>query len=355
MYEDVTYEDILKRMLDRVPDTMDKREGSVIYDALAPAAVELQLMYIEFDIILNETFGDTASREYLIRRAAERGITPYAASYASLKAESTPTDLDIPIGSRFSLGTLNYVITSKIQDGQYVVQCETEGTVGNKYFGSLIPIEYIDGLETIEITELLIPGEDEEDTEDLRERYFETFETKAYGGNKKDYIQKVTAISGVGSCKVTPVWNGGGTVLLTILNSEYDKASSTLIATVQETIDPTQDGSGVGVAPIGHVVTVQTVDEVTINISTSITFQEGYSFEGLKTAITEAVEAYLLEIRETWADEDASVVRISQIETRILNITGIIDVSNTKVNGSTSNLVLGAYEIPVLGVISSND
>lgn len=40
MYENVTYEDILQRMLDRVPDSMDKREGSIIYDALAPAAVE---------------------------------------------------------------------------------------------------------------------------------------------------------------------------------------------------------------------------------------------------------------------------------------------------------------------------
>ena len=47
MYENITYESILQRMLDRIPDDMDKREGAVIYDALAPAAVELQLMYIE--------------------------------------------------------------------------------------------------------------------------------------------------------------------------------------------------------------------------------------------------------------------------------------------------------------------
>jgi uncharacterized phage protein gp47/JayE len=56
VYEDVTYEVILQRMLDRVPDTIDKREGSVIYDALAPAAVELQLMYIELDTILKLAF-----------------------------------------------------------------------------------------------------------------------------------------------------------------------------------------------------------------------------------------------------------------------------------------------------------
>ena len=49
MYENITYESILQRMLDRIPDDMDKSEGAVIYDALAPAAVELQLMYIELD------------------------------------------------------------------------------------------------------------------------------------------------------------------------------------------------------------------------------------------------------------------------------------------------------------------
>lgn len=87
MYENITYEDILQRMLDRVPNNMDKREGSIIYDALAPAAIELQLMYIELDVIMNESFADTASREYLIKRASERGITPEPATNAILKGD----------------------------------------------------------------------------------------------------------------------------------------------------------------------------------------------------------------------------------------------------------------------------
>ena len=353
MYENITYEDILQRMLDRVPNSMDKREGSIIFDALAPAAVELQLMYIEFDIILTETFGDTASREYLIRRAAERGVIPYAATNAVLKAVATPSTINVAVGSRFSLNELNYIVTEKIADGEYKVMCETTGVIGNSYFGDLIPINYIQGLETIKITELLIPGEDEEDTESIRERYFATFDTKPYGGNKKDYIQKTNALAGVGSTKVKPVWNGGGTVLLTILDSEYNKASDTLVQFVQNEIDPTKDGTGVGIASIGHVVTVQTADEVVVTISTNITFQEGYSFSSQKTAIEEAINAYLLEIRKVWADETASVVRISQIETRILNLTGVVDINNTKINGAASNLVLGEYEIPVLGGVSN--
>lgn len=352
MFENMSYEGILQRMLDRVPNTFDKREGSIIFDALAPAAMEMMSMYIELERVMTETFADTASREYLIKRTAERGITPYPASRASLKAKITPENLELTMGSRFSLNDLNYIVTSKIEDGFYTVECETEGSIGNKYFGSLIPIDYIDGLESIEIVELLIPGEDEESTDSIRKRYFETFGSQAFGGNQKDYIQKTNAISGVGSTKVTPTWNGGGTVLLIILDSEFNKASSALVEKVQNEIDPTGDASGQGIAPIGHVVTVRTVDEVVININTAITFQEGYSFNGAKQEITNAIDTYLLEIRKAWAEENSSVVRISQIETRIMNITGVVDVAGTTINGETSNLVLDSYSIPILGAIT---
>lgn len=350
MYENVTYELIMNRMLDRVSDQVDKREGSVIWDALAPAAVELELMYIEFELILQETFGDTASREYLIRRAKERGITPYPATYALLKGEF---NIDVPIGSRFSLNELNYSVVEQIGTGVFKMECEALGVQGNKYFGDLIPIEYIDGLQTAKLTELLIPGEDEEDTESLRTRYFESFDTKPFGGNQKDYIQKTNSIAGVGSTKVTPIWDGGGTVKLTILNSEFDKASSELVNTVQQEIDPTKDGHGVGIAPIGHIVTVNTADEIAVNITSNIIFDEGYSFTGQKQNIIDAISAYLLELRKEWANQTNLVVRIAQIETRILAIKGIIDISGTKINGAASNLTLTKYQIPVMGGVST--
>lgn len=354
MYENMSYEGILERMLNRIPNTFDKREGSIIYDALAPAAMEIMSMYLELENIMNETFADTASREYLIKRAAERGIIPDPAAKAVLKAKTKPETLDIAIGSRFSFNELNYAVTSKIESGFYMVECETAGTIGNKYFGNLIPIDYIDGLESIETVELLIPGEDEESTDSIRKRYFDTFGSQAYGGNKKDYIQKTNAISGVGSTKVTPVWNGGGTVLLTILDSEFNKASSTLVQKVQNEIDPTQDGKGVGIAPIGHIVTVKTAEEVTINISTNVTVQTGYIFDDVKNTITEAVENYLLGIRKEWADEEASsVVRISQIEARIMNVDKVLDVTGTKINGTADNCTLTAYQIPILGVVTN--
>lgn len=349
MFEHMTYEVILQRMLDRVPQNLDKREASIIYNALAPAAVELQNMYIEFDWILNQSFADTAQREYLIKRCAERRIFPEEATKAILEGHF---NIDIPIGSRFSLDNLNYRAIAKISDGVFQMECETPGEIGNQKLGTLIPIDYIDGLTTAELTAVLIPGEDEEDTEVLRQRYFNSFETNPYGGNKQDYIQKTNAIPGVGSTKVTPVWNGGGTVLITILDVNFNKASNVLIDTVQDILDPAGNpGKGDGIAPIGHVVTVNTADEVIVNISTTVTLDTGYNWSMVEADVIAVIDEYLLEIRKEWANNSLNIVRIAQIDTRILTIDGIIDITGTKINGVAENLNLGEYEIPVLGTV----
>ena len=47
MYETQTFETIMDRCLSRVSSSVDKREGSVIYDALAPACAELATLYTE--------------------------------------------------------------------------------------------------------------------------------------------------------------------------------------------------------------------------------------------------------------------------------------------------------------------
>ncbi len=57
------------------------------------------------------------------------------------------------------------MLRKKIADGIYKVECEELGNIGNQYLGEMIPMEYIKGLQTACLTGILIPGEDEEDTE----------------------------------------------------------------------------------------------------------------------------------------------------------------------------------------------
>lgn len=397
MYENVNYETILKRMLARVPDKFDKREGSVLWDTHSPTAIEFQILYIELDAILREVYGDTASREFLILRCKERGLHPYPATNAVLKGVFTPANIDVS-GQRFNIGNVNYIVGEKIADGEYQVQCEALGITGNQYLGNMIPIEYIKGLQTAELTEILIPGEDEEETEDLRKRYFGSFDESSFGGNRSDYLKKTNEIPGVGRTKVTRVWNAnispaamfpgenveawynsikgtlseeirnwldsvfhaakekklttGGTVLLTIINSEFEIASDALVQTVQTVIDPEVNaGEGFGLAPIGHVVKVESAKARQITIKSTLTFKQGYGWGNLQSSLEEAVSAYLLELRKEWADSSYLVVRISQIDTRLLRVSGVVDVQDTSINGEKDNLTLGEYEIPVLGGI----
>ena len=354
MAENNTFETILNAMLAHVPTSIDKREGSFIYDSLAPTAVELQNMYIQSDYVLNETFADTASRENLIRRAAERGITIQPATNAIVKGEFTPNTLEIPIGARFSLDEFNYSVTEKISDGIYKLQCEETGADANFKFGQLIPIDYINGLQYAEIASILIPGEDEESTESLRKRYFANLENQAFGGNITDYKQKVNSLSGIGGVKVYPVWNGGGTVKLVIINSDFQKPSDELISMTQTAIDPIQNqGQGLGIAPIGHVVTVIGVNETVLNIASEFTLQNGYQWADVETNIKSTIQNYFDELNSTWADSENLIVRISQLETRLLNLDGVIDIANTKINNNDSNFVLNADSIAILGEVNN--
>lgn len=141
MYEDQTYENILDRSLARVASDVDKREGSVIMNAIAPVSAEHTDVYIQLGNIVNNGYADTAVREFLILRCKERGIIPYEATKATLKGKF---NMEIPIGSRFNLNELNYVATAFMEsaDGYfyYQMECETEGTNGNKFSESLAPL-----------------------------------------------------------------------------------------------------------------------------------------------------------------------------------------------------------------------
>ena len=101
------------------------------------------------------------------------------------------------------------------------------------------------------------------------------------------------------------------------------------------------------------MVKVASAEPVQMFITTTVTFEEGYNWSNTKTAIQDAVNAYLLELRQGWADSTTIIVRISQVETRILGVKGVLDISNTTINGKASNMTLTQYEIPVLGGVSA--
>lgn len=353
MYEEMTYDYILADAKAEAGDGIQKGEGSLVFNALSALAFELEKLYIEANYILNEGFAATADMDGLVQIAANRGLTrkPATNAYVSVTA-----NVALPMGWRASLKGYNYIVTEEldVSDHIYKAMCEETGSGPNELLGQLTPIDYVDGLTSAVITEVLIAGDDDETQEELYIRYLESFSTEAFGGNITAYKTIVNAMDGVGGCKVYPVWNGVGTVKVVVISSDYGEPSSYLINQIQEALVPTDGGTGYGFAPIDHDVTVAAVAPVTVNVATTITYTAGYSWATIGEQITEAVENYIKSVAEDWPEGDArteSLVYVSRLEAAVLNVTGVTDIQGTTLNGSTTNLRLTSEQIPVMGTL----
>ena len=345
----LTYDALLQRALRRVSSQMDTSEGSFLFDAIAPCVAELYEAYLYIDELEKRVFADTAYGEYLERRTAERGIYRKPTTYSIRKAYF---NVDVPIGSRWAKEELVYTVTEKVQEGVFLTKANQTGAIGNRYSGELVNMDFIENLESATLGEVVIAGEDEEEDESLRLRYFSSFEKEAFGGNKRDYEEKIGKIEGVGVVKVYPTWAGGGTVKVRLLDAEYNVPSPEFVQTVQELVDPIGTrGEGLGIAPIGHKVTVEGAEEVEVQITTQLTFK-GTSWENVRQDVEAVVERYFRELRSKWSGDDV-VVRISQIEARLLDIEGIIDAQGTKLNESSNNLYLTDEQVPVLSGVAN--
>lgn len=376
-----TYDYILTEALSKVPDNVDKREGSIIRDALSPCCYEAAKHILYLADIIEQTYIETANGLWLDGRVIEGGITRDPATYAK-KLGVFKTQLDEPcqisIGQSFSTvgdTILNYTAVQvyanedgDVVPGSYVMQCNTVGSVGNSYIGRIVPNDYIEKLASAEITTLLYPGEEEESDDSLRERFLANLMKTAFGGNIAQYRQWAKEIPGIGGVQVYPVWAGGGTVKLSIIDTDYNSCSSEFCQTILEKFDPEnsdgETGLGLGIAPIGHKVTVSTPLPRTINVSGKITLLPGYKLEILMPDIKAALENYLLSLREAWENSDdennySVTVYLGRINFAILNVKGVSSAYELKLNETDTDIKLtetsSLQEIPVLGTVSLDE
>lgn len=376
-----TYDYILTEALSKVPDNVDKREGSIIRDALSPCCYEAAKHILYLADIIEQTYIETANGLWLDGRVIEGGITRDPATYAK-KLGVFKTQLDEPcqisIGQSFSTvgdTILNYTAVQvyanedgDVVPGSYIMQCNTVGSVGNSYIGRIVPNDYIEKLASAEITTLLYPGEEEEPDDSLRERFLANLMKTAFGGNIAQYRQWAKEIPGIGGVQVYPVWAGGGTVKLSIIDTDYNSCSSEFCQTILEKFDPENSGGetglGLGIAPIGHKVTVSTPLPRTINVSGKITLLPGYKLETLLPQIKLALEEYLLSLRQAWENSDdennySVIVYLGRINFAILNVKGVSSAYELQLNGTDTDIRLtetsSLQEIPVLGTVSLDE
>ena len=360
----------LDLMLENVPDDIDQREGSVIYDALAPTAMVLAQHSLASANIIKQTYVKTAQGKFLDYRAEEHGTSRYAATQTEVKAKFLDSDgntiNNVQIGDQFaSIGEtpIFYTVQKINEDLTGELTADDPGTIANSYIGQILPVTSNDSLSWAEITEIVAPARDEETDDHLRDRLLRADDWIAYGGNITDYLAMLNKISEVGAGQVYPVWNGAGTVKLVIVDNSLMPASAELVKKVKNIIDPVDNESqGYGLAPIDHQVTVVAPTPLTVNIAATVNIDGTHGVDIVKAKIKTAIEEYFKLLRQSWNSIDAKTGRgysqtiyRSKILSQIMMVDGVINASVPTLNGSDQDIALvfdnQTSQLPVLGEV----
>lgn len=365
-FSQATYRVILDYMLSQVPDTYDKRDGSPIPTALGPAAFVFEGFFLNLNIVQQQAFVQTATGEALDMLGTIAGLTRYPAS-AAVRLGTFNTA--VPIGSRFSTingdDSIDFTVTAETDSpNQYQLTADTTGTIGNAYTGQILPITTIPGLTTAAISDILVPGDNEEDDAELRARIVTALNERPFGGNIANYREAIMEIDGVGAVQVYPTWNGGGTVKCSVLGADWRPASEELVETVQNAIDPPPNqGLGLGLAPIGAQVTIVAPTALAIDVAATLVLAAGYELAQVQVPVQQSVEAYIQTVRESWATNTAQTtvtyaadIYLSRVTAAIVAAPGVVNVSGVTLNGEAVDLQLtedgATQQVPVLGAVT---
>lgn len=377
-----TFDAILSNMLARVPDELNKRDGSLIRTSLAAAAWAIEGLYLDLAYIQKQSFGLLASGENLDYIVAECGLE---------RKQAVPTvrfarfNMAPALGTLFSVkGVENspyfaltseavYVPDEEYPDAPYIgqVTCQTPGTIGNSLSGALTTIDFVAGLTDAIMLGIVTVGEDIETDASLRERYKLAVGAVQFAGNIAAYKNFMLSQSGVGAVQVYPVWDGPGTVLLSCVDSSFAPLSSAQIAILQNAVCPPESGQsdpsdkGFGMAPIGAVVTVTTATNVAINVTADVVIQTGSSrtIAEIQADAQEQIEAYILTLCAGWgtvASWNSVNYTIKLYVNRFVAILNSIDgvevANDVELNGSSSDITLtntsALQQIPKAGTVT---
>lgn len=373
-FQNKDYDYFLRKMLDAVPDNIDKREGSIIYDALAPAALVMGQQSLDMANVIKETYIKTASGEFLDYRAIEHGTSRYPATQTEAKAKvlndkKEPLD-NVQIGDKFaSIGDspIFYVVTKINDDLTVELTAEVKGSSANSYIGQILPVTPNDLLSWAEITEITAPARDVESDDHLRARLLSSQSWIAYGGNVADYLDMTSKIDEVGAAQIYPTWNGGGTVKVVILNNDLMPASASLVQKVKNALDPEdKQAEGYGLAPIDHSVTVTAPEKLIVNVDISVKLDDTKVTRYVKDSINQAIEGYFQSLREDWSDINQKLGRgysqtiyRSKILSQVMLTEGVVNAKLPSLNGKDADIDLvfnnSKSQLPVVGTVTINE
>ena len=349
MYSNQTYEVIKDRILndENIKKTeLAVNEGSITNSMVSALSVEEAKLYIDMMNLFRIAFIEEGFYDYLDKRVNEFGIYRKEGEFATGEVEFKGTvGTRIDNGSIIRINGLDYsvikdvVISETTEENKSPIQANEVGVQYNVPIGSVfLMAEEITGLESIVATTEIEGGIDRETDEELRTRFYETQRNNATSGNVAHYEQWAKEVDGVYNAKVTPLWNGPGTVKVAIAGRNNKPVSEEIIEKCKAYLEE--------VRPIGATVTVVTPSELKINITANITLNSAYSKVEAEAEVLARLEEYLLTVTDK--------VLYSNIFAMLVNCDSIVDCTEVKINNQTSNINISAEQVATTGTITLN-
>ena len=225
------------------------------------------------------------------------------------------------------------------------VAAEEPGAAGNVASGAVeLVLSPVEGISSVTNASAITGGSDIESDDAYRERIKLAWSAAQGSGSVADYERWSLGYPGIGYVRVTPLWNGPGTVRVVVTDVENNPVSDVVEDALQDLLDPydaetltngiqsspttldvddttgfavsgmiyvgdqlaqytgktattftgvtgltgsiaddaqvVQHGSGNGLAPVGAIVTVDTATTVTVDVAVTLTLDDGYSIDG---------------------------------------------------------------------------
>ncbi|NIK67106.1 MULTISPECIES: baseplate J/gp47 family protein [unclassified Paenibacillus] len=217
----LSFESKLQQLLDRVDNGLDKSEGSIIYDALAPIAMQLWIEESKFRSILEQAFAVTAEGRFLDLIAKDYGLerTPAAAAWVELTFTGIP-DAVIPEGTTVGIenSDISYATTAEAVIGSQgkttvTARCKQPGVIGNVKADTIrLLFDPVKDIWTVNHIAPAAGGLNQESDESLRGRILYQKRNPEHGGTESDYKRWALSVTGVTYAEAINCGRGLGTV-----------------------------------------------------------------------------------------------------------------------------------------------
>ncbi|MGL4569309.1 MAG: baseplate J/gp47 family protein [Fusobacteriaceae bacterium] len=342
--------EIKNNILNNMGNSLSKIEGSYNYDIASAMAIEFDILYKEIEQLEKQLFPWSVTEDgYLDYHLAEFGLTRREAVPAQGIAtiEGKPSAIipkdSIAIGrTGVKYKTLENGIILSDGKCKVKIECLESGTVGNCGIGDIQVFEIsVPDVYKVYNEEAIDSGYDIEPFKEAKIRMEEKARNPAHSGNIFDYTLWAKSVEGVGRVSVFPIWNGPGTVKVLISDYSLQPASTELVDNTKIYIENNR--------PVGADVTVNSFNSYNADITLNVRVVQGViTKDELENKIKELLTLSLQNEEFT----SYNIFSTAKIGRMILDIEGVIDYDDLRINGALNNVDIGNESVVVLGEIT---